>query len=358
MQIRTTNVLHVVADDAPTQRVQLLRDLLSAPQSRDHRLLALGAAPAGVRGSAVLRAPLHHPLVARLTLSALRGLGKARVVHAWSPRAARWAGAAFETATTVSRFVCDLVLPFDTRSCDELLRLRRTRPLELTCESDVGAALLDRAGFARDEIHVVPSVTVASEPDQTQRARQRRAWRVEEPAPLVLILPPVAPHSGAFTATWGALVVQRIFTRLRILLPGRGAEAARILRTADATGQAAAMRPTGDAPLTDLLAAADLAVFLPASDMTTYSLEAAARCGLPIVASPTQANSRALAQANGVTWCVPEDRAAASRAILEVVDSLQDRPAATAAARRPEPLASPISALHAIYEKLSSTAAQ
>ena len=149
--------------------------------------------------------------------------------------------------------MCDVALdPFTTHGHDGLLRageivndetvavlcrqavVQAEAGCDIIAPSDmmdgrVGAIrdALDRAGFARDEIHVVPSVTVASEPDQTQRARQRRAWRVEEPAPLVLILPPVAPHSGAFTATWGALVVQRIFTRLRILLPGRGAEAAR-----------------------------------------------------------------------------------------------------------------------------------
>lgn len=346
MRDRTTVVLHIVADDTPPQRLQLVRALVEASESRGQRVLALGALPPGIPRGMALRAPLEHPLAASFVQRTLGGRWAAPIVHTWSPRAARWACAAFARAPAEVRLLCDMVQPFDAIACAKLLRRRAARPVELTCEDAASAARLADAGFAPGDTRVASSVCSLANLAPAERSRRRHAWGAKDDAPVVIILPPVSPGSGAFTATWGALVAQRVHTRLRILLPGRGAEVSRILRTADATGQTHVMRPAGDAPLAELLAIADIAVYLPPGEMTSYALEAAARCDLAIVASPTHANRGAVAQAGGVTWCIANDRAEASRAILDAVDA---HPSRARTATPPATLESPIATLKAIY---------
>jgi hypothetical protein len=105
------------------------------------------------------------------------------------------------------------------------------------------------------------------------------------------------------------------------------------------------LRCTGDAEsLEDLLAAADTAVCLPAADMTAYAIEAAARRGTRIVASPTDANLAALSQTKSVTWCVAGDRAAASRAVLQSIEATP-----VSAAIPIDRAANPYEALDALY---------
>ena len=141
----------------------------------------------------------------------------------------------------------------------------------------------------------------------------------------MLLLPPVDTHGGHVTGIWATLLVHVIRDDVQIVIPGRSREAARLRRLIRNIGRETAVRFPGDRfDLPELLAASDVALFLPPADASVSSLVWAMASGRPILASATYAVAEMLANAHNAWLCRPDDPKAAAKKLLRIIESPGD----------------------------------
>jgi glycosyltransferase involved in cell wall biosynthesis len=159
--------------------------------------------------------------------------------------------------------------------------------------------------------------------DAARRTRESLALGPSDE--LCLLLPPVAREAGAFTATWALFLLHKVRPAARLIVPGTGREVDRIRRLAESCNHETLVRFTGDRlELMDLLAAADIAVFLPRADASLTGVRAALAFATPIVASDVRAVRELLRNGHNARLCRPDSPRDATRRMLDALEQPEE----------------------------------
>jgi hypothetical protein len=343
-------VIHLVSADVPEHRLAVLRSLLGQsgaarggsslgiPEIQEIVWLGAGSGTTGLP-KVVRQARLPWPVAAvrRFVLEpAIRDVenrsGGPVVVHIWS---AAWA----EVAAGLSHHQRRLLVEIDAeyvarkRCRGACAALATSATLWATCSQAVVEHVFATSG-ADAMLRLGPSVESAEvETALTRRTAVRAQLELSPVDKVILALPPVSRASGSLLVAWASFLVEKIRNDVRLLVPWGGREHARVRRLTEACGHQGMVRfaPRGTT-WAELVAAADVGVFLPGGLADVTGLATALVARLPVVATAAAVVREAVqrvpdddshpdgdAPLAGVRFCSATP-AAAAREILHLVE--------------------------------------
>ncbi len=214
-----------------------------------------------------------------------------------------------------------LARPPSESEAGQLLELAGDGKLAVACPTEFVAARLPTGDLAA-EVRVIPppgEVDAAARSDASRRSRLRRQLGIA-PAQVAIAAPgPVHRGSGHRYVVWATAILVVGELPVRLIVPHTGREARNVVEFARQAGfgertQLAELR------LPDVLAAADVAVFLDAAGPPPMPLAAAMCAGLPIVAARTPAAGEWLIDGRNALLVAPQEPRATARALMQVVE--------------------------------------
>lgn len=358
MQTAPGAVLHLVSASLPDDRLAVLRALL-APESGPRPLLlqvGQGPAPHGLPRMARLRALLDQPVFGAAALRRRVEALRPAVVHAWSPAALQWGVLALAALHRRSEpvfgahppLLCELDLARPLERAAQLYHTApRSVPLALIAPVEAVRARLARLGVAPERVAVIADLVDPAVLAAPARESLRAALRLAPGHFACAVLPPYLNDRGPLLAVWGALLAQQIRPEIRIVLSDVGArsEPIRVLVRTAKHYELFRFVP-GRFGLPELLAAADLAVHLPARDAPLATATCAAAAGCPIVLPDHAAQREAVAGCPA--WFCERRPKSAAQAIVAATDALTG-PAPVRVARPAAPRGLSPAAIRARY---------
>jgi hypothetical protein len=349
-------VVHLLTRQSDSKQVARLTRVV-AEVGGAQRVVALGrdvpALPPRIRAIhahvPVAAAPLRQAALARAVRRAIGGTPDVRIWHAWDVAAARWCGGLISSARPliVERRIDDGLEPVG-------LRCRQV------CPSDVVQALLTRDGLPH---RLCPVIRPAVEPpgDRAPRAELRRALGLDDDAIVVSALPTARGDRGLFVAAWAVMLLQKVRSDLRLVLPSWGARANRARRLVQACEHGWMAQCVNDTwTAADLLRVADVVAVLPTRAVTAETMAAAAVAGRPLLVSDVPAVRGWLPDPGAAWLCRPGDAQDAARMLLRAIENPPD--AATRATRLSQHWADAldpqqfVAAYHALYATCAADA--
>ncbi len=317
-----TAVLHLI--DAATSQDSL--DQLSLWVSSGDRIVSLGSPPP----YANLPQPMervHCPL-GLSQLAALR-MGRhaeaADVMCAWSPKAS---GAVKSLARRrgVPKFVRLSAVP------NRIQRSWRDRLAgwDVIVPTQAARQRLLRMGLKADYLHTLPPAAETPDPAEAslQRQETRRALGVGDSQSLLVAPEAMVRGAGHKYASWAHAILRQILPNVLLCLPGSGPNERHVRTFAGTTGYDSEVFLPGDRfAQRDILAAADVALFLAEADVGVSALAAAMAAGVPIVASNTPDIAEWAVHNQTALLCPPRDPRAAAACLLRLIEQrdLADR---------------------------------
>jgi len=293
---------------------------LSLLVGKDELIASVGPAPplAGVDLPArAFHCPLGIPEWCGLRMN--KALGEVELVHAWSVRSAR--AAATLCRTRRLRFVLSIPCPPEGRG------LRARRPAgprsgnRLTIPTGAGREALIRSGLDGCEIHVLPPPARPLSDAEARRRYVRRKLGITDSQRLLAAPGEMLRGAGHKYASWAHAIVRQILSDVVLLMPGGGPVERHVRFFAATTGYDDEVFFTGDRfCIEDVLAAADVAVFLAEKDVGVAPLAAAMAAGLPIVATRTSQVAELAPHEQAALLSPPRDPRAASASLLRVIE--------------------------------------
>jgi len=289
--------------------------------------------------------PFCAPFAAQILRRHLkaRNLWPARdlLLHAWSPAAAR-------ACVPLAGPGCRVVVEIETADAALASVLwppsgRRAAVPTFICQTDFARRRVLQRGVPDDLCTVIrPTSAPAGIPNtraSAARAALRERLNLANGDFAILPLAPLTRQTGAFVAAWGTLLTEKIRPEVRLLLPPDGPERLRIHRLMESCRHehVARFAPPG-LPRADLLASADLAIYLPTGDAPQGALVAALASGCPLLAADV-APLREILTPGPCAWlCPPRSPAHAARGILAALEQPEEsrRRASAAQARAAE----------------------
>ena len=202
----------------------------------------------------------------------------------------------------------------------ELHRLSEsTRPTVVCIHTSIAEAL---AGVApATEVKVIGPLACRVPAGKARRARARKRLGLADEQVAIAAPGPVERGSGHRMAVWATaiLTVAEVAVRLVMQETGRAArQAANFARQAGFAEQTILAPP--QVPLPELLAAADVAVFLGPDRLPPVHLASAMAAGLPIVAADTPAAGEWLAFGRSALPAAADKPRDVARALLRVIE--------------------------------------
>ena len=339
-------VVHVIAGDLPAVCRDALETLCeNGASALSARCLHIGPGriwtPRG-RKAVRVHAPLAWPrLGARALRAALRRqdpphLGQTVILHAWTPMAAAWSTeltapavrvlVEVDSAVGAARYVCwprsGRLADMPTYVCPTSATQQQLRQLGVP----LACTVLIRPGVG---------LRISAHCDRERRPAVRAHLGLGEPDVVVLALPPVARQVGTLYAAWGAMLLEKIRPDVRLVIPGDGPEQQRVRRLVEACRHEEVVRFAGESvPLPDLLAAADIAVYLPADDAATTGVVWAMAVGCPLIVSALPSILETVDGDAGARLCQPHSPADAARQMLRALEDPRATQARADHARR------------------------
>ena len=330
-------------------------DQLSLLAGAEDVIVSLGPPPAhpSVRPAAVVHRPMGSAwLAGRCKLAA----GSAEVLHAWSAEAAR---ALLAPSVRESRGLV-LSLPCAPRRAELSgpAQWSRCERFRVTVPTEAARRRLTAAGSSPEAVHVLPPP--AAVPEERTDCRVRDELGVGDDDVLLASPAPMTRDAGAKYAPWVHAVLRQIRPDVRLILPGGGPAERNVRFYVGSTGCGGEVFLTGDRyPRGEVLAAADVAVFLFERDCGLAALVAAMSAGVPIVASRTPEVAEAAPDGEAAALVRPCDPRDASGGVLRLLEdrSLAERlgRAAQARARKMFDPAASRKSLEAIYADVASS---
>ncbi len=219
----------------------------------------------------------------------------------------------------------------------EPIEFPATAQLRLVARTETLARRLQRAGATPEKCVVIRDMVDPNELEPARRSVVRRQLGFAPQQIVVLALPPVLRSTGTFLATWATLLLEKVRSDLRLLIPAGGRELERVRRIVQSCRHEYMVRFTGpECTPAELVAAADLALFLPSGDAPVSGLAWAMAAGLPIVASDVAVVREFLRDGETAGLCAPKTPAIVAgtmlRAIEQPAESQRRAEAARAAA--------------------------
>lgn len=324
-------VIHVVARDSPRARLELARDLRSRTDIVPHQsVLHVGLGKIAID----MRPSVHVGGMLKLGRSSTESLDAAlkrhspTVLHLWSELALAWVVpvvAAMSGHPDLSREqLPSVVLDSDSIRSNKRIAWAREELGEsasFVCNSQRSWQRVRAAGAPEDAVAVIRDGVDFAAINEARSRVSRDALDISKAARVIVILPPIERAAGSFLAGWAALLVDQMRSDLVVLVPGTGREGERVRRVFAACNRSAMLFLPGDQmSLAEVLAIADLALFLPPRDDSTASLAWAMASGVPIVATATPAVTELLAHGANAFLAASESPKDAARRIMEALD--------------------------------------
>lgn len=316
-------IVHVLDARVDPSRLEMLRSLLQRPAATSAHDVAW------VGGGSLPLIPSGVP-VRRLHPASAGGLGRwfeafarqparIRIVHFWSAEGARRLLADAVAELGGGHVIVDAAALLTTLERSEWLQLP---PVCVIAASAREAATVRSFGVEVARIALVRPGVDFGAITADQRTRFRSELDLADDAIAALILPPVSASAASRIAAWGALLAQRVFLRLRIIVPGTGFEVDRIARMADASNRGWILRmPEERLSIDALVSACDVSLFSPSRDAPAAALAWAMAARRPIVATATPACSELLAQGQNAYLCRPDSPRDVAKRLIELLDS-------------------------------------
>ena len=319
-------VIHVTAADLDAAQRAVLERVAAREESRAHYLFHVG----GGRGPQVpglrvqrVHAPFDWPMLGagllRRAVLARVPAGPPRIVHVWTPTAARWA---VGLADDVTAMLFEVPPSLDAAALRAWLRDVPLASAALACPLSAVRARLEGLGVPRRQCLIVPPLVDVAALEAADRVAARARCGLSDGDTAVLILPPVERGSGAFYAAWAGMLVEKVRRDVRFVLPLGSSESSRIERLVRACEHRWMFRTVDpDVSLPDLIAAADLAAFLALGPVRPFGLAAALAAGRALVATDNAAVRELRGDRGATWWCAPHDPKDAARALLAALEA-------------------------------------
>ncbi|MCG3128786.1 MAG: hypothetical protein CHACPFDD_03679 [Phycisphaerae bacterium] len=320
------DVTHVTAVDLSAARRRVLDDLRAdnaraAPDRR--RLVHLGRLDslAGVPVDQHVRTSWSDPWFGAARLRSAVETTAGQVCHVWTRRALRACAALGDAAPP-------LLVEFDLDDDPiGLARLWQTLPARqrersgVVCRTGTAQRRLIEHGLTAAACPVVREGVNFGEINAASRETARAALGLDASQWVVLMLPPVSRCAGALDSLWAVLLAYVVRMEIRVVVPP-GSDAARVWSKACAVRkQQALVRAPAAMSLVELLAACDVAIISPASDVGLGGLPWAMAAGKPILASATHCVAEFLADRHNGWLVRPGDPRTAARKLLMSLES-------------------------------------
>lgn len=311
-------VLHIL--DAACDGDAVLEASLLA--DRPGQMICIGPPPrlAGWRGSICKRfQAVSISRLCRGKMAPLAGRPDApKVFHCWSISAAkRVAELLFNRQAAM---VIRLSRPAAKAQLPELAQLCRREPVAVACAT-ASAAQAARRAQLRAPVHFIgpPARPMRLEGDARAALRRRLGLKAGEVA--IAAAGPADRSSGHKLAAWAMAILAEAKLPVRLLIEQTGQASRDAAGFAHEAGFGEHVVLTGsDVPLGQLLAAADLAVFLGQETFPAATVAAAMAAGLPIVAGDIPAAGDFFVHGVSALLVCPDRPRDISQAILKAIE--------------------------------------
>ena len=342
MQQSPFQLIHVVGSDTTGLQADALQAIRDVEEFGVQRVILIGAsASRAVRSmcDAQVRAPKSVPWCARRTLRDFLSPKKPALLHVWSLQALGWLAAGVQSlARHAPELIPPIVLELEPsgdleRHVDSFRLLNVFADLRIICEDETFSQRLRHLDVSPDRCLSIPTGVEHERLGTDDRAALRDRLGLKPEQLGILPLPPIARASGAFTAAWGAMLLEHARPGIRLILPERGPETTRIVNLVEACRMSHMLVPEAfDLSWPMPLKVADLAVFLPTRTAATAGVHWAMAAACPLIVSEVPVLRRLL-DPEQTAWFVPPDNPKeACRALLTVLeDPEQSRRRAEAA---------------------------
>ena len=212
--------------------------------------------------------------------------GAADFVHAWSPSAgcvAQTVAEALGVKLLIS-LPCVPALPVIRR----LARPVAEAGAALTVPTQHARKAMHAAGIVESAVKVLRPPALPTDNAEQRRRSTRQGLGLGDDERLCLALGPITRAAGHKYAIWAHAVVRHVIGKLRLIVPGRGPADQDVRVFAASGGFEDDLLFTGSRfSMPDILAAADLGLFLPGQDYGVSVLVSAMAAGLAVVAAGT-----------------------------------------------------------------------
>ncbi len=325
-------IVHAADDRIDPARLHALRSILTrlSPQWRQ-TLCVLGQIdnldiPNTVEKRRIRLSPLRFAFPER----ALRGVIESEpthpvILHIWSPDAANLLVPLFRGRSTRTIRV---VVEADPRQISQnriAMDWSRLMSPAFVAHSARESAAIAARGISLEGCALIRPGVDFGEIGRADRAALRGSMQLAPDEKAVLLLPPNELATGVRFAAWSALLAERAYPMLRLLVPGGGAQVRRVVRLATATDRRRIVHETrGEFSLVDLLAACDIACYLPEKDAPCGVLAWAMASRRPILASAVACTTELLAHGHNAWLCRPADPRDGARRLLEILESPEE----------------------------------
>ncbi len=236
------------------------------------------------------------------------------VFQAWSPGAVEWA----LPLSTGHRPLLVMVGPEDDCACHAHWASQAN--VHFVCSSPVTRRKLLAAGVAPARVAVLLPLLSLDAIRPVSRGDVRARLGLSESDDVILVLPPVTRGAGAFIAVWASFLVEKLRPTVRVIIPDSGPEALRIQRLAQACRHEQVTCFAPEIPLSALLAAADMAAYLPPLDASVDVVAQAARHGCPLMLTNTPVVQELLPE-DAAWWCRANDPEDGARQIIAALEN-------------------------------------
>lgn len=288
-------VVHIIDETTAEDAVRQLCMLVDhVPLENQHHVVHVGAKPQALThpGRAKLRhVPRGSGLPWSFSLNLKRTLEQLApdVIHAWGLAATSRISGYWGGGTPLLSTISDAQ---EARRFSDWHHVNpHSGPFRLTCPTRRIADGLIEAGVAQMLVRVVPwGIDVQSLHSGPGSAEARQRLGLPGQGAVLLTASPPSRAGGHFTAAWATAILHQVRPRDVLVVPGESAEAKRLERLLQSIYCPEIYFPTGYTwPVEELLAAADLLVFNPQSEVSTAWISWAMAAGVPVVGSRTPA---------------------------------------------------------------------
>ena len=272
-------VIHIIGADTPAD---MLRGAAAHTGARD-TIVSLGPAPRREQfnhKTVSVRTPLGNAALAGLQLRKLAD--DAELIHAWSPAAAavaRWGARGKSILLSLPHLRGLHQADIAISGCFDGL-------WALTVPTDAQYRVLIALGLNTNRVFVLPPSAKAPDDAPRRRDSVRNELGLDDHCFLMAAGGEMVHANGHKQACWAHAMARILTDHTRLVFPGNGPARQAIETFARSTGHQREIFFTGGrlSP-SDVLSAADAAIFLQPHDCGVGALADAMACGLPILAS-------------------------------------------------------------------------
>jgi glycosyltransferase involved in cell wall biosynthesis len=272
-------VIHIIGADTPADMLAQV----AALAGRGETIVSIGEAPRREqfdREVISLRAPLGSAPLAGLQLRKLTR--DAELLHAWSPAAAsaaQWAARGRSILFSLSHLR-------GVHQADVAISGVFDGLWTLTVPTDAQRRVLITLGLDGEHVFVLPPAAAPNGDAARRRSSARAELGLDNGLFLLAAGGEMVHASGHKQACWAHAMARILTDHTRLVFPGSGPARRAIEAFARSTGYDREIFFTAETlSPTDVLAAADAAIFLQRHDCGVGALAAAMACALPILAS-------------------------------------------------------------------------